>query len=182
MPWPPPKPARELAGQAIGPMFFSRSSLHVPVPSRLSVTPAGPYTLTCRIGEGTGPVVEPIVALPNALVGIPSALGEKPAWMMVTVSCARAADAVNGPAPQSSAATILARAMIALSPVAGGPQSAAVHVYKPSSVNNRPVRYAQHQQSPTHGHMRRAAGQPAKPGNSASGGASALGTCTVASL
>jgi hypothetical protein len=67
--------------------------VQTPVPSRSSVTPAGPNTLTCVIGEGTGPVVEVIVALPNAFVGTPSLSGEKPASVMLTVSSAPAAAA-----------------------------------------------------------------------------------------
>src|SRR5882762_58635 len=103
MPSPPPKPAREFAGQAFGPIVCSNASLQTPVPSRSSVTPAGPYTFTCLIGEGTGPVVDPIVALPNAFVGIPGLSGEKPASVMLTVSDARAAQTGTKMAQQMAA-------------------------------------------------------------------------------
>src|ERR1700676_1428841 len=101
MPSPPPKPALELAGQALEPTRFSASSLQVVLPVRSSVTPAGPNTLTCSIGDGMGPVVEAIVALPNAFVGPPSFAGEKPAWVICTVSAACA------PVAQASSAAAL---------------------------------------------------------------------------
>ena len=76
----------------------------MPVPSRFSVTPAGPNTLMWVIGEGTGRFVEPIVALPNTFVGTPRLSGEKPAEVMVTVSSACAAAAVSRHAQLTSAA------------------------------------------------------------------------------
>src|ERR1700730_2377064 len=103
MPWPPPNPALELAGHPVGPTLLSTSSLQTPVPCRSSVTPAGPYTVTWLIGEGTGPVVEPIVALPNAFVGSPRVFGEKPASVMLTVSAARTVPAWNRVAQQITA-------------------------------------------------------------------------------
>src|ERR1700722_9531277 len=90
---PPPKPAREFAGHALGPTFSSAAAVHVPVPRRSSVTPAGPYTSTCVIGDGTGRSVEPIVALPNTFAGTPSRSGVNPAEVIFTVSWPRAAPA-----------------------------------------------------------------------------------------
>src|SRR5205085_12074468 len=111
---PPPKPARELAGQADGPFASSFSFAQTAVPRRSSVTPAGPYTLTWVIGEGTGPVVDPIVARPNAFVGTPSLSGEKPASVIVTVSSALAPVANTRHAPHASTATNRAPRPIAL--------------------------------------------------------------------
>src|SRR4051794_1941357 len=115
MPSPPPKPARELAGQASVPRRSSASFLHTPVPRRSSVPRAGPNTSTCSIGAGTGPVVEPIVALPNAFVGTPSPDGEKPARVIWTVSAplAAAAPASIAPAHASPATTLQSAPILA---------------------------------------------------------------------
>src|ERR1039458_10665832 len=99
-PSPPPNPALESVGQAWGPVFSRVAAVQVPVPSRFRVSPAGPITLIWVIGEGTGRLVEPIVAAPNTFVGTPSASGENPAWVIVTVSSACAAPA---PTPSKSA-------------------------------------------------------------------------------
>src|SRR5205823_14434105 len=112
MPMPPPKPALEFAGHAFGPSFSSLARLQTPVPRRSRLTPAGPYTLTWVIGEGTGPLVEPMVALPKAFVGAPSLDGEKPASVMVTVSSACAAVAASRNTEHASAAIVRIVAII----------------------------------------------------------------------
>jgi hypothetical protein len=58
--------------------------------------------LTWRIGEGTGSVVELIVALPKAFVGTPSLLGENPASVMFTTSAPWAGPADRMPAQQTA--------------------------------------------------------------------------------
>jgi hypothetical protein len=68
------------------------------------------------IGDGTGPVVEPMFAEPNTFVGTPRRSGLKPAWVICTVSSAWAAVAANKKAQQTKAAMgILALGIIALS-------------------------------------------------------------------
>src|SRR5262249_12276111 len=99
----PPNPALELAGQAWGPTISSFTALHVPVPCRFKVTPAGPNTSTWVIGEGSGWLGDPVTALPDALVGAASLSGEKPAWVMLTVCSALAAGAPTSSAQPAAA-------------------------------------------------------------------------------
>src|SRR4029077_8274396 len=106
-----PNPALESAGQASGPTFSSLAAVHVPVPSKLRVAPAGPNASKWVIGDGTGRFVEPIVARPNTFVGTPSRSGGKPAWVIVTVSSAGAAAVTPSSSAQPASAVATIRAL-----------------------------------------------------------------------
>src|SRR5262249_51663734 len=133
----PPNPALELAGQALGPIISSFTALHVPVPCRFKVTPAGPSTSTWVIGEGSAWLVDPIVALPNALVGTPSLSGEKPASVMRTVSSALAAGAaISSAQPAAALRRIRRREIVTLTLLSDRARCAVPSIHEPSGAKN----------------------------------------------
>ncbi len=93
-PMPPPKPALDSFGQALGPTASRAAAVQVLVPTVLIPNPAGPLTVNPVTGSGSSPGrVEAIEAPPEAFVGEPSLLGVKATWKfeMVSAACAVAA-------------------------------------------------------------------------------------------
>ena len=90
----------------------------MPTPLVFTVRPAGPITVISAVGEGRGPVVEPIVAVPWTLVGEPSFSGEKLAVTSRVSAAHAAAAAARHPHSTPIATRALALDMVRLRSIA----------------------------------------------------------------